>query len=101
MYGTIARFRVLPGKKEEVLRLLGEYDGAGIDGWVGDYALQMDRDPDEFFMVAVFKDKATYTANADSPAQHERYLKWRALLAADPEWNDGAVVTVSRRGVPA
>ena len=29
--------------------------------------------------------------NADDPAQHERYVAMRALLAADPEWHDGAI----------
>jgi quinol monooxygenase YgiN len=95
MYGTVARFRALPGKREEMLRGLKEYDSLSIDGWVVDYAFQMDGDPDEFFMVAVFKDKAAYMANADAPAQHERYLKWRALLAADPEWHDGEVVATT------
>jgi len=66
-----------------------------IDGWVADYIYQTDRDPDEFFLVAFFVGKTAYLANANSAGQHERYMQWRALLADDPEWNDGTVVVAS------
>ncbi len=53
----------------------------------------MDNDPDEFYLVAIFKDKETYMANADSAEQHERYLVFRSFLKDDPEWHDGFVVS--------
>ena len=37
----------------------------------------------------MFDDRDAYMKNADDPAQHEDYLKLRALLDADPEWIDG------------
>lgn len=40
-------------------------------------------------MVVRFRDRDSYVANADSPAQHERYLQFRALMLADPVWYDG------------
>lgn len=92
MYGTIARFRVLPGKREEMISLLAQDQDLVVDGWLADYVYQMDRDSDEFFMVAFFESKGAYRDNADSPEQHFRYLRWRELLADDPEWNDGLVV---------
>lgn len=95
MYGTIARFRVQPGKGNEMLQLLAQDNALVLEGWVADYIFQMDKDTDEFFLVAYFKDKKAYDANADSPGQHERYMKWRSLLVADPEWNDGEVVVAS------
>ena len=30
-------------------------------------------------------------ANADDPAQNERYTAFRALMEADPEWHDGTI----------
>ena len=95
MYGTIARFRVLPGKGKEMLKLMSSDDALAIDGWVADYIYQTDNDPDEFFLVAFFRNKSTYLANANSAGQHNRYMKWRALLTDDPEWNDGMVVVAS------
>ena len=92
MYGTIAHFRIKPGKREEMFSLMTQENNLIVDGWVADYVYQMDQDSDEFFLVAFFENKETYGANADSPEQHERYLKWRTLLASDPDWNDGTVV---------
>jgi hypothetical protein len=40
----------------------------------------------------VFKDKATYDANADDPAQDRWFQSLRALLEADLEWEDGEYV---------
>ncbi|MBK9093643.1 MAG: hypothetical protein IPM84_12905 [Anaerolineae bacterium] len=55
----------------------------------------MDADPGELFLVAVFESKEAYWANAQSPEQSERFMQLRALLLADPEWHDGAIVSVA------
>ncbi len=39
--------------------------------------------------MAVFSDKASYAANASDPEQDVWYGKFRDLLEADPEWEDG------------
>ena len=93
MYGTIARFRLKPGVKAEFVEMMDSLGDAVIPGWVVDYYFQMDSDPNEFYLVAIFRDKETYLANADSPEQHERYLKFRSFLVADPEWHDGSIVS--------
>ncbi len=51
-----------------------------------------DRDPDEYFVAVAFESAEAYRANADDPAQDERYQRFRQLLEADPEWHDGHVV---------
>ena len=93
MYGTIARFHIKPGVKDEFIKAMDSLGEAAIPGWVADYYFQMDNDPDEFYLVAIFKDKETYVANADSAEQHERYLVFRSFLKDDPEWHDGFVVS--------
>jgi quinol monooxygenase YgiN len=98
MYGTIARFRIKPGVKDEFVKAMDSFGEAAIPGWVADYYFQMDNDPDEFHLVAMFKDKETYMANADSSEQHERYLVFRAFLTEDPEWHDGFVVSSTGPG---
>jgi quinol monooxygenase YgiN len=95
MYGTIARFRVRPGVKDEFIKAMDNFGDAVIAGWVADYYFQMERDSDEFYLVAIFKDKETYQANADSAEQHERYLIFRSFLTADPEWHDGFIVSAT------
>ena len=93
MYGTIARFRIKPGVKDEFIKAMDGFGGATIDGWVADYYFQMNKHPDEFYLVAIFKDKGTYDANADSSEQHERYLVFRSYLVDDPEWHDGFILS--------
>ena len=95
MYGTIAHFRIKPGAKDEFIQAMDGFGDAVIRGWVADYYFQTDKDSDEFYLVAIFKDKDTYQANADSPDQHERYLKFRSFLVDDPEWNDGVIVSAT------
>ena len=98
MYGTIAHFRIKPGTRDEFVKTMDSFGGAFIPGWQADYYFQMDRDSDEFYLVAIFDDKQSYDANADSPAQHERYMKFRSFLVADPEWNDGQIVSATGSG---
>jgi hypothetical protein len=95
MYGTIARFRVKPGVKDRFVAAMDSMGNAVIPGWVADYYFQMDSDSNEFYLVAIFRDKETYLANADSPEQHERYLKFRSFLVDDPEWHDGYIASAS------
>jgi len=98
MYGTIARFRIKPGVKDEFVKAMDSFGGAMIAGWVADYYFQMNDNPDEFYLVAIFKDKETYTANADSAEQHERYLVFRSFLVDDPEWHDGFIRSATGPG---
>jgi hypothetical protein len=95
MYGTIARFRIKPGVKDKFVETMDSLGDAVIPGWVADYYFRMNSDPDEFYLVAIFRDRETYLANADSLEQHERYLKFRSFLVADPEWHDGYIVSAT------
>lgn len=98
MYGTIARFRIKPGTREEFIRTMDSFGADSIPGWRADYYFQMNNDPEEFYLVAIFQDRDMYEANADSPEQHERYLKFRSFLVEDPQWNDGFIVSATGPG---
>jgi heme-degrading monooxygenase HmoA len=98
MYGTIARMRVKPGMEQKLLELHRRSDVRAIPGLVAEAVYRLDGTSDEYFLVVAFADKASYQANASSPEQHRRYLEYRELLAADPEWNDGEVVDSYRVG---
>lgn len=90
MYGTIARVKVDP-TKVEALKELGRRMGVA-PGQIARYVYQMDADPGEIFLVAVFESKEAYWANADSPEQHARFMELRALLLEEPEWHDGEII---------
>ncbi|QLQ04731.1 MAG: hypothetical protein HZY76_00550 [Anaerolineae bacterium] len=91
MYGTIARVRIDPTRLDELKAVGDSMDVA--PGQVARYVYQMDADPGVLFLVAVFESKEAYWANAQSPDQNQRYMRFRALLLEDPEWHDGAIVS--------
>ena len=95
MYGTIAHFRIKPGRRDEFIQSMDRFGDAIIPGWRADYYFQMENDSEDFYLVAIFKDKETYEANAASPEQHERYLIFRSFLEEDPQWNDGFIVSAT------
>jgi heme-degrading monooxygenase HmoA len=91
MYGTIAKLRIKPGKIDEMQRL-SEMEAKIIPGILFQYVYKMDTNPDEYFLVVGFESKEAYKTNAESPEQHQRYLQYRELLDAEPEWHDGEIV---------
>ena len=90
MYGTVAKMQVLPGKRDELRAVTARQMADPIEGYLKSYVL-FENDSDTMWLTVLFADKATYTANADDPAQHGRYMEIRALLAEDPEWHDGTI----------
>ncbi len=98
MYGTIARVKVKQGRMDDLVAIMDEWDREfkpKVDGAMGGYMFKLDKDPSEAMMVAVFRDKASYTANADNPEQDKWYQRMRECLDADPEWSDGEIVQAS------
>ena len=59
------------------------------------HVYQMDADPGELFLVAIFESRQAYWDNAQSPEQDRRYLELRALLDSDPEWHDGEIISAT------
>jgi quinol monooxygenase YgiN len=98
MYGTVARFRLKPGMKDDFLGLLHEYHQLRVPGLVAEYVYQMDADPDEYYLVVAFESKEAYFANANRPEQDARYRRLRELMAEDPEWHDGEVLVATAVG---
>lgn len=92
MYGTVARLQVKAGAETQFAQITHEIEGERAPGQVAVYVYQMDRNPREFFMAVLFESREAYFANAESPEQHQRFLKLMQVLEAEPEWHDGEVV---------
>ena len=90
MYGTIAKIHTDPANVD-ALKALAQRMGTA-PGQLGRYVYQMDADPGELFLVAVFESRQAYWDNAQSPDQNQRYQELRALLTGDPEWHDGEII---------
>lgn len=93
MYGTVARMKVKPGKVDELIKVTTETtETRRPAGYLGEIIYRMDNNPNEVIMAVFFADKESYHANANDPAMNKEYERYRALLDADPEWNDGEVI---------
>ncbi|MSQ61586.1 MAG: hypothetical protein EXR43_03270 [Dehalococcoidia bacterium] len=100
MYGTVARLRLKPGVASEFSAVLDRINQRHSPGAVESYVYQMDRDPNELMLGVLFESKEAYFANANSPDQNAEYQRMRAMLAAEPEWNDGEIIAgIARAGV--
>ena len=96
MYGTVARVRAKAGAGGQLSALQDQYEGLQVPGFVATYVYRSDADPDEYWLVVLFEDRESYHRNAQDPAQDERFRQMRELLAADPEWHDGEVISGPR-----
>ena len=89
MYGTIAKLDAKPGAVKELSKM-------GIRrkpvGYIGSYVLKSDKNPNELWLVAIFKDRATYRADAESPEQDKEFRSLMQFLKTEPEWHDGEIV---------
>jgi quinol monooxygenase YgiN len=88
----------LPGHEQQLIEMQKSWDetrGTKVDGPVASYVFKSDGAQNEYTLVAVFRDRQTYQANASDPEQDAWYRNLRSHLAADPEWRDGEVVASS------
>ena len=92
MYGTIAKMKVKKGQVEDFRNAMEEIDEDDAKGYVATYLFQMDSNPDEIQMIAIFKDEESYRKNAEKEDTHQNYLTMMEYLEAEPEWQDGKVV---------
>jgi quinol monooxygenase YgiN len=97
-YGTIARMRVKPDHLQQLQALNDEWTqgrGRQVDGFVASYVMRPDARPNELVLVAIFRDRDSYRANASDPDQDRWYRQMREHLEADPEWTDGEFIVAS------
>ena len=90
MYGTVARTRVKPENRAKLREVVSRQMETPVSGYVTSYVLH-ENDSDVSWLFAIFEDRASYDKNADDPAQHERYVEYRALMEDEPEWHDGEI----------
>lgn len=98
MYGTVARMLVKPGHLQDLMKMQRSWDddrAPRVDGAVATYVFKSDQDENEFTLVAIFRDRQAYEANAADPAQDAWYHEMRSHLSTDPEWRDGEIVMSS------
>ena len=89
MYGTIFNLRIKHGHQKDVLDSLSDETPPGAIAW---YVMEPDDRSKDLIGVAIFKSKEAYQANAESPEQHERFMKAMMYLEEEPQWTDGKYI---------
>ena len=90
MYGTIFKLNIKDGHHEALLKEIKQNNSlpAGMKAW---FIMKPD-ERKEWVGVAIFDSKEAYVTNAESPDQHERFLKIMQHLESEPPWTDGQFV---------
>jgi quinol monooxygenase YgiN len=97
VYGTVYRFRPLPGKEEDVLDYHRRWKAERwprVSGFVTEYIYRSASKPGEYVGAAVFESKEAMERNGRDPEEDRWYRQFRSLLEADPEWEDGEIIFV-------
>ena len=90
MYGSIFSFKPKQGKKAALIDYLKQ-DQTIPEGGVAWFVMNPD-DAGDLIGIAIFKDKESYSANAERPEQHENFMEMMEYLDQEPSWNDGTFV---------
>ena len=99
MYGTVARMMVKSGHEQDLIEMQRSWDetrGVNAIGAVASYVFKSDDTPNEYTLVAIFRDRAAYQQNAEDPEQDRWYREMRSHLEADPEWRDGEIIAAEQ-----
>lgn len=102
MYGTVAHIKPKPGEIDQILSATAQWEQGNrpqVPGFIGEYIFHSERNPEEYLLVVLFEDKASYRANAESPDQDRFYRELRSHLQADPIWEDGEVIHAVHSGM--
>jgi antibiotic biosynthesis monooxygenase (ABM) superfamily enzyme len=73
MYGTVARLKLQSGKEEEFIAQNAVYKDLNIPGFIATAVYRADAGDGEYWMAVVFDSKESYRANAEDPAQDQRF----------------------------
>ena len=90
MYGTIFELNIKDGHHEALLKEINQDKRfpKGMKAWF----IMNPNEQKEWIGVAIFESKEAYVANAESPEQHEQFLKLMEHLESEPSWTDGEFV---------
>ena len=101
MFGTIARYRVKPGRVDQFMSEMGSFEANPPEGWLYHTVFRSTTDPNEIWMSVVFQSEELYKKSADSPEMDSQYRQMLEHLDGEPEWHDGNVIHEAMREQPA
>ncbi|MDI3340184.1 MAG: antibiotic biosynthesis monooxygenase [Sphaerobacter sp.] len=102
MFGTVTRLKPKQGHIQHLIDMNTEWQeghGATVEGFVGEYLFESERNPGEYLLVVLFDDRESYRANAADPEQDKWYRQMRQHLTEDPIWEDGEIIHAHSTGM--
>jgi quinol monooxygenase YgiN len=89
MYGSMMRARVKPGRREELERLFEEIAPHHLEhGLISAELAWEEHDPNRVVVIIHFRDRDSYTRNAERQQTDSDFRRQLELLDGEPEWTD-------------
>jgi quinol monooxygenase YgiN len=92
MYGTVAHFRLKPGKEGQLLAIFREIEALKLPGALAAHGYRMDASAQDYYLAVVFTSREAYFAHAEHPEVVAIDRRLLELLESEPEWHDGEIV---------
>jgi hypothetical protein len=95
LYGTIFHMKVKSGKEAEGIACFQDWEKdrqPNADGAIGGFVMRPDNTPNTLIGVAMFRDKASYVANGQTPEQNTWFNRLMECLEEPSVWEDGEYV---------
>jgi hypothetical protein len=64
----------------------------GLKGFIAEFTLNTDEDPEICYELIIFESKETYDAVAQMSGRNERHQQLLDLLNGPPEWHNGVII---------
>ena len=89
MYGTIFNLKVKQGHEQVLLEAMTGEPRKGMSAW---FLMKPDNPNSDLIGVAVFENKKAHLKNANSPEQHDMFVRVMEHLTSEPTWTDGEYI---------
>ena len=87
MYGLIGKFSAAPGKRDELIAILGEHEG-GMPGCLSYIVYKDPQDADAVWISEVWTDSAAHQASLSIPSVKDAITRARPLIASFGEHHE-------------
>jgi quinol monooxygenase YgiN len=96
-FGTIGRYRVKQGHKDQFITEMKKMEDDPPEGWIYHTVFESAGDPNEIWISVVFESEDVYRKSASSPQMDRQYRRTLESLDGEPEWHDGHVIHEAMR----
>lgn len=100
MYGTVARYRIKPGMEQRLLNLERDIRGLGMKGFICEFIVQTDADPNLCYELVVFESKEGYQGVGELPGWDAINRELTEIVDGEIDWNPGEILYANQVRTP-